>query len=237
MTRPPLARIALSLFLIAAGAMPVLSIPLAVSGLLPMHAEALFLVAPMSLLAGALRTRNSPEAAWALKGLIAGLVAVTAYDAMRIPMLLAGAWPDFIPRLGGWVLGTGGTHLLTGYLWRYLGDGGGIGLAFFVFCRMVASVRPSLISTHPILLSIGYGVFIWSGLLGTVAVIPHGAAMLFPLSPVSFFLSLLGHLIYGGVLGLFLSRTVARTTTGAAPQPAAMGAASQPRLNGLSKQR
>jgi len=73
---------------------------MAVSGFLPMHAGALFLVAPC---------RCWPGPSWceALKGPIAGLV----------------------------------------------------GLAFFVFCGTGASVRPSLISAHPFLLSIGYGIF------------------------------------------------------------------------------
>src|SRR5205814_10672037 len=32
-------------------------------------------------------------------------------------------WPDFIPRLGGWILGTGVPNPIVGYLWRYLGGG------------------------------------------------------------------------------------------------------------------
>jgi hypothetical protein len=194
--------------LIAAGAMPVLSIPLAVMGALSMTTQALYLVIPLSLLTVALILQDSPESAWALRGLIAGLAAVTAYDAVRIPLALNDVWPDFIPHLGGWILGTEQDNLYVGYLWRYLGDGGGIGMAFFVFCRMVASVRPSWITAQPRLLSIGYGIFIWSGLCATVVLIPNGSKMLFVMSPMNFFLSLLGHLIYGAVLGLFLSRMI-----------------------------
>lgn len=197
-----------SMILIAAGTMPVLSIPLEVMGALSMTTEALYLVIPLLLLTVTLIMQGSPESAWAFKGLIAGLAAVAAYDAVRIPMVLSGIWPDFIPHLGGWILGTGQDNLFVGYLWRYLGDGGGIGMAFFVFCRMVASVRPSWITAQPILLSIGYGIFIWSGLCATVVLIPNGSKMLFVMSPMSFSLSLLGHLIYGAVLGLFLSRMI-----------------------------
>ncbi|MDX2604418.1 hypothetical protein PV379_11690 [Streptomyces caniscabiei] len=203
MTRVALLR---CLILIVAGAMPVLSIPLSVMGLLSMTEAALYLVTPLSLLTLTLLAHRSAESEWALKGLIAGLVAVTAYDAVRVPMVLAGIWPDFIPSLGGWILGTERPHLLMGYLWRYLGDGGGIGMAYFVFCKLVAAVRPALISARPTLLSVGYGIFIWTGLCATVVVIPGGADQLFTLTPTSFVLSLLGHLIYGAVLGLFLSR-------------------------------
>lgn len=205
-----------SVVLIAAGAMPVLSIPLFVMGVMSMTTAALFLVIPLSLLAAALIVKGSPESAWALKGLIAGVVAVAAYDVARMPMVFTGVWPDFIPRLGGWVLGISQDHLFVGYLWRYLGDGGGIGLAFFVFCRAVASVRPSLITARPMLLSIGYGVFIWGGLCATVTFIPHGSEMLFPMNSISFCLTLVGHLIYGSVLGFFLSRTVAHPLIGVA---------------------
>lgn len=197
-----------SMTLIAAGAMPVLSIPLAVMGVSSMTTQALYLVIPLSLLTVGLILQDSPESAWAFKGLVAGLAAVTAYDAVRIPMVLTDVWPDFIPHLGGWVLGTEQDNLFVGYLWRYLGDGGGIGMAFFVFCGMVASVRPSWITAQPMLLSIGYGIFIWSGLCATVVLIPNGSKMLFAMSPMNFFLSLLGHLIYGAVLGLFLSRMI-----------------------------
>ena len=197
-----------SLILLVAGAMPVLSIPLAVMGVISMTEEALFLVIPLAILTMVLMAHGSPESVWALKGLIAGLVAVSAYDAMRIPMIIAGVWPDFIPHLGGWVLGIDRGDLFIGYLWRYLGDGGGIGMAFFVFCRLVAAVRPSLITAQPMLLSIGYGIFIWFGLCATVVVIPNGSNMLFAMSPVNFTLSLVGHLIYGAVLGLFLAKAV-----------------------------
>jgi hypothetical protein len=202
--------------LIAAGAMPVLPIPLSVMGVMSMTEFALFLVMPLSLVAVALMVQGSPESRCALQGLIAGLAAVTTYDAVRIPMVLTDVWPDFIPDLGGWVLGTEQSDLLVGYLWRYLGDGGGIGMAFFVFCNVVTSFRPSLIAARPILLSIGYGVFIWSGLCATVVLVPNGSEMLFPMSPANFSFSLLGHLIYGGVLGLFLSGRVAHPVVGAA---------------------
>src|SRR5688500_20371075 len=94
-----------SMTLIAAGAMPVLSIPLAVMGALSMTTQALYLVIPLSLLTVALILQDSPESAWAVRGLIAGLAAVTAYDAVRIPLALNDVWPAFIPHRGGWILG------------------------------------------------------------------------------------------------------------------------------------
>ena len=68
MTRVALLR---CLILIVAGAMPVLSIPLSVMGLLSMTEAALFLVTPLSLLTLLLLAHGSAESEWALKGLIA----------------------------------------------------------------------------------------------------------------------------------------------------------------------
>lgn len=194
--------------LLLSGAMPVTAIPLYVLGWLPMRDAALFLVAPLAVAAAVLMFRRSPEAVWAARGFAAGLVAVTAYDGVRMPLVWLNIWPDFIPRVGGWVTGHGGHNAAVGYAWRYLGDGGGIGLAFFVFCGVALAVRPALVMARPVALAIGYGVFIWSGLLATVAIPARGETLLFRLTPVSFLLSLLGHLIYGTVLGLFLRHHV-----------------------------
>ncbi|MBD9726332.1 hypothetical protein [Streptomyces caniscabiei] len=61
---------------------------------------------PLALLTVALVLHGSAEAMWALKGLIAGVAGVAVHDAVRIPMVVAGIWPDFIPRLGAWVVGS-----------------------------------------------------------------------------------------------------------------------------------
>ena len=191
-----------------AAAMPVLSVALYVFGLLPMSDAALFLVIPLTIVSAALIARRSPEGIWDGRGFIAGLFSVAAYDVMRIPVGMTPIWPDFIPRMGGWIVGSDHENILVGYLWRYIGDGGGIGMAYFVFCGALLTVRPSLVVRHPILLSIGYGVFVWSGLMFTVGVAPRGPELLFALNPATISLSLLGHLIYGSVLGLYLRRHI-----------------------------
>jgi hypothetical protein len=206
---PIVARIKL---LMIAGAMPVSSIPLYILGWLPMTYAAMFFVIPLTLLTAGMIAHRSPEAVWAARGVGAGLVAVAAYDAVRMPLVWANIWPDFIPKLGGWITGTQQDNALVGYTWRYLGDGAGIGLSFFVFCGVVVAIRPSLVTARPVLLSVGYGIFVWGGLLATVVLPARGQEMLFRLTPASFGLSLLGHLIYGSVLGLALRRIV-RTKT------------------------
>ncbi|WP_413102389.1 hypothetical protein [Streptomyces sp. Inha503] len=207
--------------LMAAGALPVLAIPLYILGVLPMSWAAL-LVIPLMAAKAVLIKRGSSEGRWAGQGMVAGLVAVTAYDGLRLPMAyLSGLWPDFIPRLGGWITETHSGNVPVGYLWRYIGDGGGIAVAFFVFCGALMNIWPSLVCRRPVTLAVGYGVFIWLGLIATVVLLPRGEEFLFvPTAPI-LVLSLLGHLIYGAVLGVFLSRSVrhmdmakhAKTTT------------------------
>jgi hypothetical protein len=194
--------------LLLAGAAPVSAIPLFVLGWVPLADSALFGVLPLAVVATALLVRRSPEAGWAWEGLIAGLVAVFAYDAVRMPLVWMNVWPDFIPRLGGWVTGQGGHDALVGYTWRWIGDGGGIGIAFFVFCGLLLRVRPSVVTARPVLLAVAYGVFIWGGLMATVLLPARGQQLLFHVTPASFALSLVGHLVYGTTLGLFLRRQV-----------------------------
>jgi hypothetical protein len=162
--------------LFLAGTMPVLSVALYVFGVLPMTDAAMFAVIPLALISTVLILRGSPEARWALRGFGVGLVAVVAYDSVRLPMVWAHIWPDFIPRMGGWILGSSHPSVLVGYTWRLLGDGDGggigIGMAFFVFCGVVCTIRPKFVTRAPMLLSIGYGIFVWTGLLVTVVVPP-----------------------------------------------------------------
>lgn len=128
-------------------------------------------------------------------GLAGGLVAVLVYDTTRLPFVVFGGWPDFIPKIGVWLLDDGDAHWSIGYLWRYLGNGAGMGLAFWAIepavARLVGRQRGGVL----------YGVAIWSGLMLTISIAPDGQAKLFPLTVATLVLSLIGHLVYGGVLG------------------------------------
>jgi hypothetical protein len=202
------ASLARVIVLMTSGALPVSAIPLYILGVLPMNYAAPMVVSLMTATAMLIK-QGSPEGWWAGQGVIAGLVAVTVYDGLRLSVTyIVSIWPDFIPRLGGWIMGTNSQNVIVGYIWRYLGDGAGIAVAFFVFCGALMNTWPSLVSRWPVALAIGYGVFIWLGLIATVILLPRGEELLFvPTVPI-LVLSFLGHLIYGAVLGVFLSRSV-----------------------------
>jgi hypothetical protein len=208
--QPPSALVATAL-LVLAGAMPVSAIPIFVLDWLPMNDSAPFIVAPLALVAISFMLRRTAEGIWAARGAVAGLAAVLAYDTLRLPLVWTDIWPDFIPRLGGWVSGQRGSNTVVGYLWRYFGDGAGIGLAYFVFCGLALAIRPQLIVKRPVLASVGYGVLVWAGLMATVALPARGEQLLFHLTPSTVSLSLTGHLIYGAVLGLFLRHHLSRS--------------------------
>ncbi len=142
-----------------------------------------------------------------LKGLGMGLVAVTIYDLARLPFLLTGVWKDFIPNIGELLLGPNSPTLLAGYIYRYLGDGGGMGIAFVVTFSLLKprwDVR---------IFGLAFGLAIWASLMLTLLVSPRGQALLFALTPQNIAISLLGHVVYGSALGLLLFQKQQLTAT------------------------
>jgi len=126
------------------------------------------------------------------------------YDIFRLDTVyLLGWWDDFIPTMGTWITGRAETRsgAVVGYLWRYIGDGGGIGIAFFVIALAVGLHRRS--RRDVVLAAVTFAVFpVWTGLIATVALAPRGEQLMFPLTATTVSLSLIGHLIFGLVLGL-----------------------------------
>jgi Family of unknown function (DUF6789) len=183
------------------GSSPILSIPPHVLGLIDIHDSARLVVLPSVAVFAVMVSFPSAESAWAIRGVLAGLGAVSAYDALRIPLAIAGILPDFIPELGGWILGSDRDNAVAGYLWRYLGDGAGIGLVFFVVAAVVQiHLRPPM-RRHLVTAGVLYGVFVWCGLIATVRLSSGGPAQLFDLTAAAVVLGLAGHLVYGAVLG------------------------------------
>lgn len=179
----------------AAGALPVLAISFHTFGLLSLADSARFLVVPAAVVAVLLCLARVPETAVVVSGLVAGLAGVLAYDGARIPFVIAGIWPDFIPQLGAWILGDEGTNLIVGYTWRWVGDGGGMAIVFALGCTLLNWRR------HLVVTGVCYGIFVWSGLMGTILLSANGSELLFPITPVNVVASLVGHLIYGSVVG------------------------------------
>jgi hypothetical protein len=132
------------------------------------------------------------------------MVACIVYDGARLfAVHVLGLMGDFIPVMGSWVTGEPDTtgSAAVGYVWRYIGDGGGLGVAFFVVAFALGIDRWK--SVYAVLASVGFAVFpTWAGLMATVALAPRGEEMMFPLNAATVTITLVGHLIFGLVLGL-----------------------------------
>ena len=117
-------------------------------------------------------------------------------------MHVLGLMGDFIPVMGSFVTHEPDTagSAAVGY-WRYIGDAGGLGVAFFVVAFALGIDRWSNIKA--VLAAVAFAVFpTWTGLIATVAIAPRGEEMMFPLNTATFSITLIGHLIFGFFLGL-----------------------------------
>ncbi|WP_116710719.1 hypothetical protein [Actinomycetospora cinnamomea] len=203
-----LLRIGLHLLL---AALPLLAISAHVFGVITMQASAAMLVIPLATAVVAL-TVLAPHAGDRVvaDGMLWGVVGCAIYDGFRLTTVhVFGWWADFIPIMGTWITGdpqdlTAGA--VVGYLWRYIGDGGGIGITFFALASAVGLQRCS--RRTAVLAAVAFSVFpVWAGLIGTVALAERGQTMMFPLTWVTLTLSLVGHLIFGFVMGLGFHRS------------------------------
>lgn len=176
------------LTLIPVGFLPVTLIAAAAFGMAGLRELAGYLLLPaLAVVVGVLCWRPRWTSS-ALRALGAGVVATALYDAYRGSFLALGLMQvDPIPHIGmalhlhpAWVFG---------YLWRYLGNGGGMAIAFVALG--FRGVRTGIL----------YGLFVCSGLLVVLVAAPYGQQMLFPLNATTVVMAVGGHVIYGAALG------------------------------------
>ncbi|WP_333895081.1 hypothetical protein [Mycolicibacterium gadium] len=200
-TRWEYARIALVLLL---ASMPILAISVEVFGLLPQSGITLVTISLVALLATLIAFTPHRIDMIVGRGLIAGMVACIVYDAARLfAVHVLGLMGDFIPVMGSFVTGEPDTagSAAVGYVYRYLGDAGGLGVAFFVVAYAIGIDRWK--NVYAVLAAIAFGVFpTWAGLMATVALSPNGEERMFPLNTATMIITLLGHIIFGLFLGL-----------------------------------
>lgn len=127
-------------------------------------------------------------------GWLSGVIAVSLYDVSRLPFMAMG-WEDFIPKIGGWLIGEQEEFTL-GYLWRYIGNGGGLGITFFVLISFLKKRK------YYILPGIAFGVFICLCLDFTLLVSPNSETLMFEITPLTVIGGTVGHVVYGFTLGV-----------------------------------
>lgn len=175
--------------LFCVGYAPIGALCIALLGVVPLHVGSVLLVLPALIVGVGLGWRERAWGRMALLGLAAGILATGVYDVLRLGLVWLGLWEDFIPEIGRMALGSDEVHPMWGYVWRFLGNGGGMGLAFAV------------LPWRGVLAGLAYATLICCCLFLTILVSPDAGERLFSLSPVTMAGALAGHWIYGGVLG------------------------------------
>ncbi len=201
--------------LCGAGAVPVSLIGLATFGFADLKLLAVTVATPALAALAVVLVGDASARALVARALPAGLVATFLYDLFRWSFLAAG-WMarDPIPHIGhsldlapGW---------LFGYLWRFIGNGGGLAVTFYAAGRT------------GVLAGTGYGLAVCGGLLGVLLLAPHGQEVLFPLVPSTLVVAVVGHLIYGSSLGWMSGEagplSLRRPRPGPPPRPRREGA-------------
>lgn len=188
-------QIFISLIFFAIGFSAITALAIAIFGWLSLDIAAYLLIGPSLVTWFLLGILYPDYGKLALKGFVIGILACFFYDSMRFVAITLGLWGDFIPRIGMWLLHTDKPDWVIGYIWLYVGDGGFMSVAFVVGYRLL---KPAL---DVRLAALIFGMVIWLCLIGTILLAPYGSKMLFPLTPLTFSLSLLGHIIYGLAIG------------------------------------
>ena len=184
--------------------MPILAISVEVFGLASQSAITMVTIALVAVLATLITFAPHRIDMIVGRGLIAGMVACIVYDGARLfAVHVLGLMGDFIPVMGSFVTGEPDTagSAAVGYVYRYIGDAGGLGVAFFVVAFALGIDRWK--NVYAVLSAVGFAVFpTWAGLMATVALAPHGEERMFPLNVATVVITLVGHLIFGLFLGL-----------------------------------
>lgn len=177
-------------FFIITGFVPVSCIAINVLEIIPLHQTSIIITLPLMLLAIIVGILNREVGKKALRGWICGVLAVCLYDVSRIPFILSG-WEDFIPKIGDWILNKEGTSGVIGYLWRYAGNGGGMGIAYVFIAESIG--RNVAKQSFGIL----YGLAIFTCLMMVLLFSENGQNLMFKVTFLTFIGSMLGHVVYG----------------------------------------
>lgn len=193
------------------GFAPITALALSLMGILTLPFATFLLVIPALGLAMGLSCYQPCYGKLMLQGFAMGIIAVACYDGVRISFIMAGWMDDFIPKIGGMLVGDGNHHAGLGYLWRYLGNGGGMGMAFvcsfaLLKQRLTEPQQARITSRVTKHIALGFGCFIWACLIVTLTLSPQGEEMMFVITPISLLLSGIGHLIFGFTLGCLVNR-------------------------------
>ena len=181
-------------FYLAFGFAAITSLGAALAGLVPLPYLFHFAVIPAYAIMALIGLRYPAWGKRALLGLLAGMIATGVYDILRIGLMFAGLWGDPIPSIGRLATGDPNIAWYWGYVWRFVGNGGGMGVAF------------AMLPWRGVKLGIVYGTAVCLGLVALLYFFPVAQLHFFALTPPTAAGGMAGHWVYGAVLGGLTAR-------------------------------
>ncbi len=133
-------------------------------------------------------------------GFTAGVIATLLYDVVRMIVVISLGLPDPIPHIGALWLGNAafdGDLWWVGYLWRFFGNGAGMGIVYAMLPRIMFDLKGGWI----------YGEVIGLGMFATMLLFPAVQIHLFPVNAIVVINGILGHWAYGLALGWIFYKT------------------------------
>jgi hypothetical protein len=191
----------------------------AYSEVLPLPYGARLILLPAVLISILVGFRHKEWGRRALVGWLAGVAATGIYDVLRLSLYKLGYWDDPIPGIGRLMLDNPNAPAIWGYVWRFGGNGAGMGMAF------------AMLPWRGIRSGIVYGTSICFGLFAVLALAPVAQQHFFPLNVKTAIGALAGHWVYGAVLGYLTSVSlppVRLANLPLLPDPAAIGRGALP---------
>ena len=181
-------------FYLAFGFAAITSLGAALAGLAKLPYLFPFAVSPAYAIMLLIGLRYPAWGKRALLGLLAGMIATGVYDILRIGLMFAGLWGDPIPSIGRLATGDPNIAWYWGYVWRFVGNGGGMGVAF------------AMLPWRGVKLGIAYGTAVCLGLVAILYFFPVAQLHFFALTPPTAAGGMAGHWVYGAVLGWLTAR-------------------------------
>lgn len=181
------------------GPAAILGLTVAYAELLPLHIVFVIYVLPAYLAMFVLGIIYPEYGKRALVGASAGVLATLLYDVVRMVAVIALGLPDPIPHIGALWLGEAGfgTNMWwVGYLWRFFGNGLGMGIVYAMLPKFSFDFKGGWI----------YGEIIGLGMFASMFFFPAVQIHLFPLNEVVFINGILGHWAYGMALGYMFEK-------------------------------
>ncbi len=185
----------------ALGPSAILGLSVSYAEVAPLRVMFVFFVLPAYLIMIALGILYPKWGKRALLGFIAGVIATLMYDVARLFLVMALGLPDPIPHIGELWLGADtvqhGNLWWVGYLWRFFGNGAGMGIVYAMLPKKIFSIKSGWI----------YGDLVGLGMFALLFFFPTSQAHLFILNTTVLVNGIIGHWAYGLALGWIFARS------------------------------